>query len=116
LQERWKTEPPEDKSFIDFYLTVDNYVLSQIEKIRRGNNLSMEFLLQFRAFIEGNPATIQPYKMPLQGITIPKSIWIEDVLPRLNYKNVALVEIPKLEYEKLNEAVSALNLEKLFDG
>src|ERR1700756_3287734 len=104
LQERWKTEAPEHKSSLNFFLTIDNYVLSQIEKIRQGNSLSLEFLLQFRWFIEGNPATIQPFKNRLHDKTIAKSTWIEDVLPRLNYKNVALVEIPKLEYEKLNEA------------
>lgn len=109
LQQTWKTEHPEDNSSLIFCLTVDNYTLSQIEKIRRGNNLSMELYLQFQAFVEGNPATIQPYKIPLKGITIPKSTWVEDILPRLDYKNVALIEIPKLEYEKLNEAINALN-------
>ena len=99
LQQTWKTEHPEDNSSLIFCLTVDNYTLSQIEKIRRGNNLSMELYLQFQAFVEGNPATIQPYKIPLKGITIPKSTWVEDILPRLDYKNVALVEIPKLEYK-----------------
>jgi hypothetical protein len=69
----------------------------------------LEFCLRFQAFIKGNPATIQSYKIHLQDITVAKSTWIEDVLPRLNYKNVALVEIPKLKYEKLNEAVNALN-------
>lgn len=68
----------------------------------------MEFCLQFQALIEGNPATIQSYKIHLQDMAIAKSTWIEDV-PRLNYKNVALVEIPKLKYEKLNEAVNAPN-------
>lgn len=110
LQQTWKTDPPEHKSSLTFRLTMDNYALSQIEKIRRGNNLSLEFYLQFQAFIEGNPATTQQYKIPLRGTTIPKSTWVEDILPHLNYKNVALVEIPKLEYKKLNEAIDMLDL------
>jgi hypothetical protein len=110
LQQTWKTDPPEHKSSLTFRLMLDNYTLSQIERIRHGNSLSLEFYLQFQAFVEGNPAAIQQYKIPLKGITIPKSTWVEDILPRLNYKNVALVEIPKLEYKKLNEAINTLNL------
>ncbi len=109
LQQVWKIDPPEHKSSLTFRLMMDNYTLSQIEKIRRGDNLSLEFYLQFQSFVEGNPVTIQQYKIPLSGTTIPKSTWVEDILPHIKYKNVALVEIPKLEYKKLNEAIDMLN-------
>jgi hypothetical protein len=110
LQQKWGIKPPENKSSLVFYLTVDNYTLSQIEKIRGEGDLYLSLLLQFQAFVSENPEKIQPHKITLENILIYKSKWVENVLSRLNYKNVALVEIPKLQYEKLDKAINLLNL------
>ena len=40
---------------------------------------------------------------------IPKSIWVEEVLPKIGYRNIALVEIPVFEYRRLTKAIDILN-------
>ncbi|MFZ0514438.1 MAG: hypothetical protein WAM14_22730 [Candidatus Nitrosopolaris sp.] len=108
LQQTWSTKPPSNTSDLIFDLAFDNYTLSQIEKIRRGGKLSLYIRLSFQAFPVGDPKEMEQYCHTIET-EIAKSTWVEDILPRLDYKNVALVEIPKLEYEKLNEAINALN-------
>jgi hypothetical protein len=40
---------------------------------------------------------------------IAKSTWVEGILSKISYKSVALVEVPVLEYPKLNKAIDLLN-------
>ena len=108
LQQTWRTKPPEDGSDLIFDLAFDNYTLSQIEKIRRGNNLPLSIRLSFQAFPVDKPMNIAPYHHTIETV-IPKSTWVEDILPVLNYKSVTLIEFPKLKYEPLQKPIQKLN-------
>jgi hypothetical protein len=105
LQQSWKGN---DSSHISFDLSLDSYSLSKIEKLRNGADLHLGFLFLFQA----SPAA-QPSKIGTPTITIdyiiPKSDWIEKILHELKYKNVALVELPQLEYAKLHNAIDMLS-------
>lgn len=105
LQQKWKSN---EQSQILFYLTLDNVTLYEIEKIRRGGNLNLNARLTFQAYPLDNPSDIESYPVAVD-IPISKSKWVEEILPHLNYKNVALVELPRLEYPGMNKAVDALN-------
>jgi hypothetical protein len=84
LQETWPIKPPEDVSDLIFELTFDNYTLSQIEKIRKGNNLPLFIRLTFLAFPVDAPLDIRQYKSMTIEKEIPKSTWVEEILPGLN--------------------------------
>jgi hypothetical protein len=110
LQQIWKID---DDSHLTFDLTLDHYTLSQIEKIRKSGDLNLNFNIRFQAFVVGKPfygqfSDLQDCSISLDE-QIAKSKWVEDILPKIGYKNVALVEIPVLEYIKLNKAIDILN-------
>lgn len=105
LQQEWKSN---DYTHMTFALNLGNYSLSRIEKIRNGSDLYLSFNLRFQAYIVRQPATMTEYTLHIDE-RIAKSKWVEDILPKLNYKNVALIELPQLEYPGLNKAIDTLN-------
>jgi hypothetical protein len=109
LQQTWRTKPPENESDLIFEMTFDNYTLSQIEKIRKGNNLPLFIRLSFQSFPVHSPADIAQHCNITIEKEIPKSDWVDKTLPGLNYKNVALIELPKLKYKSLDKPIQKLN-------
>jgi hypothetical protein len=110
LQQTWSIN---QDSTLTFYLTLDYYTLYQLERIREGNNLSLNFNIRFQAFVvgrhfEGNDSDLKSCSIDFDE-SIAKSTWVEEVLPILGYKNVALVEMPVLKYPKLNKSIDLLN-------
>jgi hypothetical protein len=106
LQQTWKSN---DASHLEFDLTLDHYTLYEIEKVRGNGDLNLVALLTFQAYPVNEPSKMESYPIDPCEIHIPKSEWVEKILPALNYKNVALVEMPRLEYPKLNKAIDMLN-------
>ena len=112
IQPTWRIE--DEGSHLTFDLTLDHYTLAQIEKIRKSGDLNLNFNIRFQAFVVGKDfkaefSHLQDYSIFLDK-QIPKSTWVEKILPEIGYKNVALVEIPVLEYRKLTKAIDILNL------
>lgn len=105
LQEAWK---PDDYSYLNFNAIIDNYTLSQIEKIRGGSNLHLKINVKFLAYPSDRPDSVHEYYFGYD-LEIPKSKWVKDVLPAIGYKNTLLVEMPKLKHEKLNDAIARLD-------
>jgi hypothetical protein len=94
--------------YLYLYLQIDNYILSQIEKIRNGNDLSLNFNIKCMEFNfvsnnkgQGNGS--------IKGIRIPKSDWIDKILNKLNYKMVSLIELPKLNFVGLNNVFEKID-------
>lgn len=91
-----------DNSII-FILDLDHFGLTQIEKIRNNKDIRLKSSLRF-SFEMPSQYVSQNTKFPikqsmfsnLQEYTIPKSVWLERILPAFNFKNVFLLEIPKL--------------------
>ena len=107
LQQEWKAN---DYSDLTFLLKLDNYSLLQIEKIRNGSDLQLIFDMKFQAWGVDDPTTMMSQYSSHIEEQIPKSKWIETILTKLNYKNVALIELPQLQYPELNRAIDMLNL------
>jgi len=59
----------------------------------------------FTAEIQGNPQTRTQSNFSL-GFKIPKSDWVETLLPVLGLKTVSLIEIPKLSDPEFQEIIS----------
>lgn len=97
-------------SHLTFALNLDIYSVSRIEKIRNGSDLYLVFNLHFHACIVGQPATMTEYPLHIEE-RIAKSRWTEDILTKLNYKNVALIKLPQLEYLGFNKAIDIINLD-----
>ncbi len=104
LQDKWQAN---ENSPLTFYLTLDNFTLSQIEKIRKGGDLQLDISLKFQAFTSNDFTSLQPHQYTIPVI-IAKSQWV-DILSSLNYKNIAMIELPKLEYKGLSKAIDMLN-------
>ena len=64
--------------------------------------------LSFQAFPVGKPTDIEQYSHTIET-EIPKSTWVEEILPALNYKSVTLIELPRLEHEELAKAIEKLD-------
>jgi len=80
------------------HLVLDPFKISQIEKIRANKEIKMILNLQFtivkrdRQIIRYSSTT----GMPLES-EIAQSTWIGEFLPSFNYKEVQLLEIPKIQ-------------------
>ena len=91
-----------------FYADLDHYKLAQIEKIREGKDIQMHIELTFIAEVQQQPPIKQPGMIFIKE-RIPKSDWVEIILPQLRFKDVVLLEIPKIEKPELSEVISKIN-------
>jgi hypothetical protein len=91
-----------------FGLDLDYFALSQLEKLRDGKDLQLQMLARLVAKAQ----TPQPFSTSFQtilSIRIPKSDWVEVCLPSMKFKDVLLLEFPKLDSPNFKEAVDHLN-------
>ena len=98
-----------NQTAIRFYAELDHYRLAQVEKIREGGDLQILMELSFiiNMYSSGYPAR-QFSSVSIDG-RIPKSDWVERILPRLKFKDVSLIEIPKIENPEFSEVVDEIN-------
>lgn len=100
---------PNNEENLELYLELDQYKLHQIEKFRKGSELALQMNISF--IIESRD------KLQNKGIgnlnlrfEIPKSEWVEKILPNIGFKDVSLIELPKINQqwqkiiERINEA------------
>jgi hypothetical protein len=91
-----------------FGLDLDYSAISQLEKLRDGKDLQLFMLL--RLIIKGQVP--QPFTASPQSnvsVRIPKSDWVETYLPQLKFRDVLLLEFPKLDSVDFKEAIDHLN-------
>lgn len=81
---------------IQFHLDLDYLGLAQIEKIRNNKDLRLRAKLYFTSEIPSQYKYKNSGFQPLPDYPIPKSTWIEHILSAFNFKNVFLLELPKL--------------------
>ena len=84
------------ESGIQFHLDLDYLGLAQIEKIRNNKDLRLRAKLYFTSEIPSQYKYKNSGFQPLPDYPIPKSTWIEHILSAFNFKNVFLLELPKL--------------------
>jgi hypothetical protein len=102
------TLPPASSISSRLYADLDHYRLSQIEKMREGRDIQILMELAFIAEVQQQPPTKQSGIVSISQ-RIPKSDWVEIILPQLRFKDVALLEIPKIEKPKFGETISKIN-------
>jgi hypothetical protein len=91
-----------------FGLDLDYYVISQLEKFRDSKDLQLQMILRFIA--KGQmPQPFLTFPQVNLPIRIPKSDWVEVYLPKLKFRDVLLLEFPKLDGSNFKEAVDHLN-------
>jgi hypothetical protein len=99
---------PNSTTILTSYINLDHYGLSQIEKLREGKDLTV--LVEGRLVTEiqqqSQTRTFAAFNFEFR---IPKSDWVETILPQLKYKDVALLEIPKLLDPELSDVVNYVN-------
>ena len=86
------------KSDMKFIWQLTNHTIFELERLRDNKNLDLELRIQFLKF--GEPRQIYNYSCQ---INIPKSLWVEDILPRLGLDNAILISLPNISNNKINE-------------
>ncbi len=98
---------PNNEENLELYLELDQYKLHQIEKFRKGSELALQ--MNFSFIIESRD------KLQNKGMgnlnlrfEIPKSEWVEKILPNIGFKDVSLIELPKInqEWQKIIEHIN----------
>jgi hypothetical protein len=84
--------PPGASSFLLSYLALDHFILHQLEKIREGGDLTLFLQVSLAGEQQNQPQTRQIVGAGSVQFEfrIPKSDWVERILPGLGYKEVAL--------------------------
>lgn len=81
---------------LELYIELDNYKLHQIEKFRKGGELILQMSINFIIEKGGQPQNKDIGSFDNLRIEIPKSEWIEKILPNIGFKDVSLIELPKI--------------------
>lgn len=89
-------------------LDLDHYELREIEKLRESKDLQFIVNFAFTSEVQGNPQTKASSGFHLR-FKIPKSDWVENILPAVGYKEVALLEIPKLPDSEFEDIANHIN-------
>jgi hypothetical protein len=89
-------------------LPLDHYGLGQIEKLRANNDLTFRTEGIFISENQQQPQS-KVFQMFTLDFRIPKSDWVEDILPRLKYKDVILIEVPKILEPQFQDVMTHLN-------
>jgi hypothetical protein len=103
------TLSPNSSSSIRLYIDLDHYRLSQLEKVREGKDLQICVELSLIAELLRELSTKHPVDFPPLYIGIPKSDWVEKILPQLKYKEVSLIEVPKLERPEFSNIIAKVD-------
>jgi hypothetical protein len=90
---------------IYLYVDLDHYRLAQMERIRGGKDLQMSLDLYLTVKLGTG---LYPIRDTLL-IRIPKSDWVEKYLSELKYKEVSMIEIPKLENPEFSDSIAKIN-------
>jgi hypothetical protein len=90
---------------IYLYVDLDHYRLAQMERIRGGRDLQMSLDLYLTVKLGTG---LYPIRDTLP-IRIPKSDWVEKYLSELKYKEVSMIEIPKLENPEFSDSIARIN-------
>jgi hypothetical protein len=90
---------------IYLYVDLDHYRLAQMERIRGGRDLQMSLDLYLTVKLGTG---LYPIRDTLL-IRIPKSDWVEKYLSELKYKEVSMIEIPKLENPEFSDSIAKIN-------
>lgn len=105
----WVELSPGSPVLFYLYADLDHYRLTQIEKVREGGSLQVLIELFIVAEIQKEPPVKQTATILVQDIRIPKSDWVETILPQLKYKDISLIEVPKIEKPIFSDIVVKLN-------
>lgn len=86
-------------------LELDHYKLRQIEKLREGKNLVLRLDGKFLVEKLGQPNRRAVGHLNDFQMKVPKSDWVEQNLPYMGFKDISLIELPKLtqEWEDITE-------------
>jgi hypothetical protein len=90
------------------YLTLDYYSLGQIERIRGNKDLQLQIRGSITAEMQQQPQTKTSASFQFD-FRVAKSDWVESILPGLKYKDVALLEIPKLQDSEFADIANHMN-------
>lgn len=94
---------------IQFHITLDHHKLAQIERLRANRDLVLSAKVKSIFHQTDDMSTMEERETDDIEIRVPKSEWVETILPNTNYKDVVLVEVPVLEFPALKRAIDKLN-------
>lgn len=97
------------REVLRLYLNLSMYQLSAIEKLRDNGDLRLILSIKGISEVLGPvPAQRRDLSVDL-SFEIAKSTWVENLLKELRFKEVALIESPRLDDSLLKKSVQHLN-------
>jgi hypothetical protein len=108
----------------NFFITLDHYAIGRLEKLRNGEDLIMSVNMmiagELRPQVPAQPGILAPSPPKSLGrlvadtpaqfeFRIPKSDWVEKVLPQIGYADVSLLEIPRLTDPNFADVIGYVN-------
>ena len=93
---------------VNCFLQLDYPTLSQVEKVREGRDLAMTLTVNLVGEQQGAPQTRQNNSATFD-LRIPKSDWVEGMLPNIGFKDVSLIEIPRLAGQDYSDVIGYQN-------
>ena len=91
------------------FLDLDFYRLAQIEKLREGKDLSLYINGKCFAVMDQPQKTEKNQQNFQLNIRIHKSQWVEDILDKVGFKDVSLLEIPRLTQDENNTIAKCID-------
>ncbi|MFZ3169873.1 MAG: hypothetical protein WA130_19850 [Candidatus Methanoperedens sp.] len=93
---------------LELYIELDHYKLHQIEKFRKGSELVLQMNINFIVEKQGQPQNKEIGSFNNLRFEIPKSEWVEKILPNIGFKDVSLIELPKInpQWQKIIEHIN----------
>jgi hypothetical protein len=88
------------KYHINFIWQLIDRTISELEKVRSNGNLDLELRIPFIKVDE--PSQVLQTQCL---IDVPKSKWVEDILPRLGFDSTVLISLPILQNTKVYETL-----------
>ena len=102
------TLTPNSSFSSSLYIDLDHYRLAQIEKVREGGDLQARIDIFFVTEIQQQPPVKHSETISF-NVRIAKSDWVEKILPQLKYKEVSLIELPKIEKPEFSDIIARIN-------
>lgn len=91
---------PNGRAYNWFYLQLDHYGLNQIEKLRESGDLNLKMQIRFSLLDQNGALVYYDDSLP---IYIAKSDWVEKLLAVIRFKEILMIEIPKLDSQDFSE-------------
>ncbi len=102
--------PRNQRQAMPGYVVLDYYMIKKIEELRANGDVDFRIYGNFvETHLKAQKQASTQLLSQQTEVRVSKSDWVENILPRFDYKEVILVEIPKLNAKEYEKVIQHLN-------